>query len=95
MEYWRGYMDWKLDNGWVCPTCGKNEGLEWGLVHAQCRCNVCHTEFTMRNKDEAVVTTPICMLKDEYKEPVKKIYDKYQVPIEEMTDEMFNEFIGG
>jgi hypothetical protein len=88
-------MDWELDNNWLCPTCGKNEGLEWGLIHAQCRCNVCHTEFTMRTNDEqnTIVIIPICMLKEEYKEPIKQIYAKYHVTIDEMTDEMFDEFM--
>lgn len=95
MEYWRGYMDWPLDKKWVCPTCGHNVGLEWGMVHAQCRCNNCHTQFTMRAGDEArtILTTPKCTLKPEYVEPVKKIYAEHGVTLDDMTDEIFDKYI--
>lgn len=95
MEYWEGVMNWPLDENWKCPTCGQR-GLQWGLVHAQCRCVVCHTQFTMREDDEkrTITTTPICELKDEYKEPLKLAYQKYQIPIDDMTDSMIDEFIG-
>ena len=95
MEYWRGYMDWPLDKDWKCPTCNENAGLEWGLVHAQCRCNNCHTEFTMRQDDEqrTIVKTPICTLKDEYKEPIRQVWQKYHIPLEEVTEEQLNEFM--
>ena len=94
MEYWRGQMNWPIDKGWKCQTCEQNEGLEWGLVHAQCRCNVCHTEYYMRADDEerTLLTTPKCMLKDDYKAPVKQVWDKYHVTMSEMTDEMIDEF---
>lgn len=95
MEYWRGIMDWEVIIGWVCETCGHDAGLEWGMVHAQCRCNECHTQYTMRADDEGrtILATPKCTLKDEYKEPLKNAYAKYQVPLSEMTDEMIDEFM--
>ena len=94
MEYWEGQMNWPLDKDWVCLTCGQNGGLEWGIVHAQCRCYICHTEYSMRADDEkrTILTTPKCRLKNEYREPIKKAYAKYQVTINEMTDNMINEF---
>lgn len=90
MEYWRGQMDWPIDKNWVCETCGLNVGLEWGFVHAQCRCNECHTQYYMRDgdKERTILTTPRCMIKDEYKEPVKKAYTKYHIPVDEITDDM-------
>ena len=96
MEYWQGGMDWAIDSGWTCDTCGENIGLEWGMVHAQCRCNRCHTQYTMRADDaeRTILTTPKCMLKDEYREPIKQVWQKYQVTMSEMTDEMIDEFKG-
>ena len=95
MEYWQGYMNWPLDRDWVCETCGRDAGLEWGIVHAQCRCNDCNTENTMRADDEprTILITPRCRLKDEYREPIKQVFAKYQVPIDEMTDGMIDEFM--
>ena len=95
MEYWRDVMNWPVDSDWKCETCRKNEGLKWGMVHAQCRCNNCHTQYYMREDDEprTILTTPGCMLKEEYKEPIRKAYEKYQIPIDEMTDDMIDEFM--
>ena len=89
MDYWRGQMDWKLDKGWHCHTCGQNQGLEWGLVHGQCRCNVCHTQYQMRADNEArtVLTVPRLMIREEYKQLIKQAWEKYQTPLEEMTIE--------
>jgi trehalose-6-phosphate synthase len=93
MDYWKGQMDWPLDKGWKCETCGVNEGLEWGLVHAQCRCNKCHTEYYMRDENDKIVTTPICTLKREYKEPAKRLWEKYHIPIDETNDAQWDEFV--
>ncbi len=94
MEYWRGGMDWALDKDWVCYTCDQNAGLEWGMIHTQCRCNNCHTEYTMRADDEerTVLTVPKCMIKDEYKEPLRKAYKKHQTPIDNITMDMIEEY---
>jgi len=86
MNYWEGYMDWTLNPAWVCETCGEHTVLQWGLIHAQCRCEQCHTQYIMRDEDDKVVTTPICLLKPEYKIPAKKLWNKYHKPIDEATD---------
>ncbi len=95
MEYWRGIMDWPIEKDWKCETCNRNVGLGWGLIHAQCRCNGCHTQYYMRDGDEkrTVLTRPLCMLKDEYREPMKRAYEKYQVFINELTDDQIDEFM--
>ena len=96
MEYWRGQMDWPLERAWKCETCGENHGLEWGLVHAQCRCNKCHTQYYMRADDEerTILTNPKCMLKDEYKEPARQAFMAYNIPIDELSDVQWDEFVG-
>ena len=95
MNYWQGAMNWPTERDWACETCGKNVGLEWGLVHAQCRCNECHTEYYMRNNDKerTLRTVPLSMLKDDYKEPIKKAYERYGLPVDRLTDEQFDEFM--
>lgn len=85
MEYWEGYMNWPLIDGWKCQTCGTNAGLTWGFVHAECRCNKCHTGYYMR-ADGKVTDTPVCLLKSEYREPARIGYDIYNIPISEWTD---------
>jgi len=92
MQYWQGRMDWSLDKDWVCETCGHNAGLEWGLVNGECRCNNCHTQYMMR-VGKTILTIPRCMLKEEYKQPIKQAYAKYQIPWDEMTDAMIDEFM--
>jgi hypothetical protein len=44
-------------------------------------------------KNYPVVDWPICRLKEEYKEPLRRVYEKYHLPISEMTDEMIDEFM--
>ena len=91
MDYWKGYMNWDLIHGWKCEVCGRNEGLTWGLAHATCRCNVCHSEYRMRNEKDEVVTKPICQLKPEFFKPAKIGFTKYQKPIDEFSDEEWEE----
>lgn len=93
MNYWQGFMNWGLQPNWTCETCGEYAGLTWGMVHAQCRCNKCHTEYRMRNKKDEIVTQPISQLKDEYKEPAKNGWQKYGKPIDEFTDNEWDEVI--
>ena len=88
MKYWQGYMDWPLDKDWKCETCGE-QSLIWGLVHAQCRCTNCHTQYRMRDDEDKVVNVPICQLKPEYKEPAKRAYSKYKLPIDKLSDEQW------
>ena len=92
MEYWSGIMNWGVKKGWVCETCGQYHGLEWGFVHGQCRCLNCHTQYTMIGDNGKVFTVPNCLLKDEFKQPIKLSWEKYQIPITEMTDEQILEF---
>jgi len=91
MEYWKGYMDWPLKKGWVCETCNENKGLTWGLIHAECRCNQCHTQYYMRDKNQKAVEIPISLLKEEYKAPAKAGWKVYQVPISQWNDAMWDE----
>ena len=87
MEYWKGYMDWPLDQKWACEVCG-GQTLIWGMVHAQCRCGICHTHYHMRD-DGKRVTIPIWQIKPEYATVVKEMWQEYQRPIEELdTGEM-------
>ena len=84
-QYWRGGMNWPIDHNWQCEICG-NFSLTWGILHARCRCNECHVQYHMRNENDDIVTTPICMLKPEYYLPVKQIWLECQVPIDEWSD---------
>ena len=96
MEYWEGQMDWGLDNDWVCEICGQYKGLTWGLIHGICRCNQCHTEYSMRDnarEDRPVVTRPICLLKNEYREPIKLSWEVIHIPISELTDKQLESFM--
>ena len=86
MEYWRGYMDWSLDENWKCEICS-NIALIWGFVHAQCRCDYCHTQYRMRDNDDKVVTKPICQLKPEYYEAFKILWEKDHRPVDEISIE--------
>lgn len=92
MNYWRGIVDWPIKKDWKCETCGSKSFLIWGLVHGQCRCNICHTQYMMRNKDEAV-DVPISRLKDEYKSPARKGYEEYKKPISKFTDDEWDKLL--
>ena len=88
MEYWRGFMSWPIDRNWKCPTCGAGRNmLIWGMIHAQCRCDKCHTEFYMRDfETKEILTTPFCMLREEYKEPARFAFKHYEKPISRLSD---------
>ena len=86
MNFWEGAMGWPLKVDWCCEICGQYEGLTWGMVHGTCRCDMCHTQYRMRNKGGHVVTTPICDMKSEYYIPAKKLWDKLKVPLDEIPD---------
>ncbi len=95
MQYWRGSMNWPLDIHWTCEICGTgpfmlaglmaNSNLTWGFIHAQCRCDTCHTEYWMRDSDQQIVATPICGLKDKYKEPARILWERDKIPIDDIT----------
>jgi len=92
MDEWYGAMDWPVVAGWRCEVCGAGpEYLIWGLVHAQCRCDRCHTRYRMRDERRNVVTTPICQLKEEYYEQVKRGWALFQKPIDEWSDAEWRE----
>ena len=93
MNYWEGWMNWKLNEDWKCEICGAHGPLIWGLRHARCRCDTCHTQYHMRDKHSNVVTTPICQLKPELKEKVKAFWDKSKIPLDEWTEEQAKEAI--
>ena len=73
MNYWSGYMNWSLDLSWKCEICGKDRGLTWGMIHAECRCDCCHAVYSMRADDErrSVLTRPRLLLKPAFLESAK------------------------
>ena len=92
MNYWKGQMNWELNEDWKCPICGW-VGLTWGLPHGTCRCDICHVQFRMRDEGDKVVSTPICKLKDEYFEPFKKMWADMERPIDKCTDADFDQYL--
>jgi len=100
MKYWKGMMNWPIDPDVTCQTCGKKfaeagivgtilgTGLTWGLVHGECRCNICHTHYHMRDEDRVLIR-PTCWLKEEYKAAAKAGWEMFGVPIDEFTDEQW------
>lgn len=86
MKYWEGIMNWPIDKGWLCETCGSSAVLVWGLVNGQCRCSKCHTQYSMR-VDDKILSTPYNMLKKKYKAAAKTGYAKYRKPISKFVDE--------
>jgi hypothetical protein len=97
MEYWSGIMNAPIEADWVCETCGQEGGkvyggFTWGLVNGVFRCDNCHTQYTVRY-DGSFHMKPMCMLKEEYKIPIRQVWEKYHVPISEMTDDMIDEFM--
>jgi len=89
MEYWKGKMDWQLEPSWKCETCGKSVGLTWGLVNGECRCNLCHTPYYMKDKDGNITSVPKNDIIAKYRDEVKALYEKYQRPIEEIPEEEY------
>ena len=88
MEYWRGYVNWPLDPNWSCKTCG-GRTLIWGIQHGVCRCDDCHTQYTMQENDKRI-TQPKCLLKPEYQEPAQAGWKYYHKPISQWHDEMWD-----
>jgi len=87
MEYWQGYMTWPLEKDWKCETCEEYVELIWGLVHGVCRCNRCHTQYTMYDSNKEIVKIPICLLKEEYKKSACKGWKLYHRPLSEWNDD--------
>ena len=87
-------MSWPLADGWVCETCDTYSGLTWGLAHGVCRCNRCHTQYTMRrpvSEGSERVETPINMLMEDYKGPAKARYKLCLTPISRWSDDDWDE----
>ena len=93
MNYWEGYMNWPVKNGWKCETCGDYEGMTWGFVHGTCRCNQCHAQYTMRDKKGNAVDIPLSLLKDDYKEPAKTGWELFKTPMSEWEDSEWEQAI--
>lgn len=88
MDYWQGWMNWPLHKEWACEVCDdKNASLEWGILHGQCRCNACHTEYTMRDPKGEVVMKPICIIKPLYLEAFKKMWKRDKKKMSCITEE--------
>jgi hypothetical protein len=107
--YWRGTMNWPIEASWRCETCGTKVSpmadgyvsavlgglLEWGLVHAECRCTTCHTVYMMRDgslPDNPIVTRPISIIKPEFKDSARKAWESLRKPIDELSVEEWVEF---
>ena len=81
-------MNWPIKWGWKCEICGNQPvgidgigllsvGLYWGIVHARCYCSKCHTPYRMRDKDDNVVITPICQVKEDWIETTKSLWNTH------------------
>jgi hypothetical protein len=90
MDEWRGYMNWPLVESWRCETCGSSGPLIWGLQHGICRCDVCHTHYDMRDKNESRVETPICLLKPEYNLAARVGWEHLRIPLDKFDDEQWD-----
>lgn len=93
MEYWTGIMNWPIIEGWKCQTCKEETYLIWGMINGECRCSICHTEYFMKNKDGTRIDNPRCTLKEKYVMPTQKAWEKLGIPMDEMTNEEWEEFI--
>ena len=86
-NYWSGIVSWKVDQDWQCQTCGTSAfHLIWGFINGECRCNICHTEYMLRDGDQ-ILTRPICQLKLEYTEPAKTGWQYFKKGFDEFTNE--------
>ena len=96
MEYWRGMMNWPIEPDASCETCGNQfagiaggymigVALTWGFVNGECRCDVCHTVYTMRD-GETILTQPLSRIKDDYKAAAKAGWQLFEGPIDEWTE---------
>jgi hypothetical protein len=65
--------------------------LEWGLVHATCRCTRCHVPYRMRDGEQKIVTTPLHMIKVEYARAVKILWNESGIACEDMPLDRLNE----
>ena len=93
MDYWRGGMDWPTTAGWSCWACGSGaEYLEWGLIHAECRCSTCGVHYFMRDDNGNRVEIPIVSTNDPYIEPFKRIWADLRTHIDEVDDSTWEDY---
>ena len=90
MEEWSGWMNWPLAISWRCETCGE-VSLTWGLVHATCRCDTCHTQYRMRDETGKVVAIPINQYKPEYLAAAIAAWHAWKRPASTYTDKDWDE----
>ena len=96
MSQWYGTMDWPIEAGWECETCGAESFyLLWGFVHGTCRCSKCHTEYRMRDSDGNRVEVPISRLKPEYKNAARIGWKKTLRPISQYSDNEWDYYLEG
>ncbi len=92
MDYWEGMMDWPLDKEWKCEICD-SRSLIWGMIHAQCRCTICHAEYTMRDIEDRdiVLTIPFIMIKPEYLNQLKNYWVEKGNQLSKISDAEYAE----
>lgn len=78
-------MNWPIDPEWTCIVCG-DFALTWGFVNGECRCNRCHAQYDMRDKQGKAIKTPRSRLKPEYVEPAKYAWKQLGCPVDEIAD---------
>ena len=75
-------MNWPLDKDWKCWLCESPFRPQWGLAHGECVCE-CGAWYTMR-KGTTILTTPIPLIKDEYKEVARHLWKEKQTNISDL-----------
>ncbi len=98
MEYWRGFMNWPIAQDWACEICNTKHNystwsLTWGMCHAECRCNICHATYRMRDTNGEIVFVPILSLQFEYINLVKRGWVKYKTPYTCWEEKIWDELI--
>jgi len=94
MEYWRGAMNWPIPPDWKCPICDQRYGLTWGLVHGECRCNLCHAIFSM-GASNAMLPAPKLRIRTEYLGAAKSLWAIKRLPLDEFTQEEWDDAKNG
>jgi hypothetical protein len=86
-------MNLAISREWTCEVCDNKPlfmfgnfiiwGLSWGIVHGQCTCDKCHAPYTMLPYDGF----PKSLIKPEYKDVIKIIWNEEKKPVDEITEE--------
>lgn len=91
-SYWKGIMNWPIDSGWRCETCGGTAYLlEWGLINGECRCMNCHTRYKMKDEQGNIVTTPQSQMLPFYKEAAIAGWRKWKLELDKWNDNRWDE----